>query len=107
MAYAVIETGGKQYRVQVGDQIEVEKLEVKAGDKVDFAPLLIGEGEGEGETIKLGRPKLDGALVSGEVVDQIKGPKLISYIYRKRKSSEKKVGHRQPLTIVKITDIKG
>jgi large subunit ribosomal protein L21 len=101
--HAVIQTGGKQYRVQVGDQIEVEKLESKAGDKVNFAVLLIEDGE----TIKLGKPNLDGAQVTGEVVKQTKGPKLIAYTFRKRKSSERKVGHRQPLTIVKITDIKG
>jgi large subunit ribosomal protein L21 len=101
--YAVIETGGKQYRVRVGDQIEVEKLESKAGDKVSFAVLMIEDGE----AVKLGKPKLDGAAVTGEVVDQTKGPKLIAYTYRKRKSSERKVGHRQPLTIVKITDIRG
>jgi len=101
--HAVIETGGKQYRVTVGDQIEIEKLENKEGDKVTFPVLLIEDGE----TIKLGRPHLDGVQVTGEVLDQTKGPKLIAYTYRKRKSSERKVGHRQPLTIVKITDIKG
>jgi large subunit ribosomal protein L21 len=101
--HAVIETGGKQYRVKVGDQIQVEKLESKEGDKVNFPVLLIEEGE----AIKLGKPKLEGAQVTGEVVDQMKGPKLIAYTYRKRKSSERKVGHRQPLTIVRITDIKG
>jgi len=101
--HAVIETGGKQYRVAVGDQIEIEKLENKAGDKVTFNVLLIEDGE----TIKLGKPKLDSAQVTGEILDQTKGPKLIAYTYRKRKSSERKVGHRQPLTIVKITDIKG
>ena len=101
--YAVIQTGGKQYRVQVGDQIEIEKLESQAGEKVLFPVLLIEDGE----AVKLGKPQIDGAQVTGEVLDQIKGPKLISYIYRKRKSSERKVGHRQPLTVVKITDIKG
>ena len=101
--HAVIETGGKQYRVKVGDEIEIEKLETKAGDQVNFPVLLIEDGE----TIKLGKPVLEGAAVSGEIVDQTKGPKLIAYTYRKRKSSERKVGHRQPLTLVKITDIKG
>lgn len=101
--HAVIETGGKQYRVKVGDEIQVEKLESNAGDKINFPVLLIEEGE----SIKLGKPKLDGAQVTGEVVDQTKGPKLISYTYRRRKSSERKVGHRQPLTIIKITDIRG
>ena len=103
MAYAVIETGGKQYRVQVGDQIEVEKLEVQPGATVNFPVLLIEDGE----TIKLGKPKLDGAQVTAEIVQEIKGPKLIAYTFRRRKSSERKVGHRQPLTVVKITDIKG
>lgn len=101
--HAVIETGGKQYRVAVGDQISIEKIEGQDGAQVNFPVLLIEDGE----TIKLGRPKIDGAQVTGEVLDQTQGPKLISYTYRKRKSSERKVGHRQPLTIVKITNIKG
>ena len=99
--YAVIETGGKQYRVKVGDQIEIEKIESNAGDKVNFPVLLIEDGE----SIKLGKPTLEGVQVSGEVINQVKGPKLISYTFRKRKSSERKVGHRQPLTLVKITGI--
>lgn len=101
--HAVIETGGKQYRVTVGDRIEIEKVETKEGEQITFPVLLIEDGE----TIKLGRPKIDGAQVLGKVLDQTKGPKLIAYTFRKRKSSERKVGHRQPLTIVKITDIKG
>lgn len=101
--HAVIETGGKQYRVAIGDEIEIEKLESNAGDKVNFPVLLIEDGE----AVKLGKPRLEGAQVSGEVVKQAKGPKLIAYTFRKRKSSERKVGHRQPLTIVKITDIRG
>lgn len=101
--YAVIQTGGKQYRVTVGDQIEIEKLESVEGGKVTFSPLLIEDGE----TIKLGRPNVDGAVVTGEVLDQKQGPKVFYYTFRKRKSSERKVGHRQPLTVVKITDIRG
>ncbi len=101
--HAIIETGGKQYRVTIGDQIEIEKLESKPGEKVNFPVLMIEDGE----TVKLGRPCLDGAQVTGEILDQTRGPKLIAYTYRRRKSSERKVGHRQPLTIVKITDIKG
>lgn len=101
--HAVIETGGKQYRVTIGDEIEIEKLESKAGDKVNFPVLLIEDGE----AVKLGKPRLEGVQVTGEIVDQVKGPKLIAYTFRKRKSSERKVGHRQPLTLVKITDIKG
>ena len=101
--YAVIESGSKQYRVKVGDQIEIEKILNKDGEKVQFPVLLIEDGE----NVKLGRPNLDGASVTGEVVTQTKGPKLISYTYRRRKGSERKIGHRQPLTLVKITDIKG
>ena len=100
--HAIIETGGKQYRVQVGDQIEVEKLESEAGQKLTFPVLLIEEGE----KIKLGRPQVEGAQVIGEVLQQKKGEKLIYYTYRRRKSSERKGGHRQPLTLVKIVDIK-
>ncbi len=100
--HAVIETGSKQYRVQVGDQISVEKLESETGSKVTFPVLLIENGE----NIQLGKPHVSGAQVTGEIVDQDKGPKLIAYTYRRRKGSERKVGHRQPLTIVKITDIK-
>lgn len=101
--HAIIETGGKQYRVKVGDQIEIEKLEIPSGEKVNFPVLLIEEGD----EIKLGKPTLDGAQVTGELVDEKKGKKLIAYTYRKRKSSERKVGHRQPLMVIKITDIKG
>lgn len=101
--HAVIQTGGKQYRVTVGDRIEVEKLESSQGEKVTFPALLIEDGE----AIKLGRPQVDGAQVTGEVVEQKKGPKVFYYTYRKRKSSERKGGHRQPLTLVQITDIKG
>jgi large subunit ribosomal protein L21 len=101
--HAVIETGGKQYRVTVGDRIEVEKLGLQAGSNVKFPVLLIEEGS----DLKIGRPTLQGAEVVGEILAQEKGPKVISYIFRRRKGSERKVGHRQPLTVVKITDIKG
>ena len=101
--HAIIQTGGKQYRVTIGDRIEVEKLETPAGAKVTFPVLLIEDGE----TCKIGRPTLDGAEVAGLILAHEKGPKLIAYTYRRRKGSERKVGHRQPLTVVKITDIKG
>lgn len=101
--HAIIETGGKQYRVTVGDNIEIEKLSTNPGEKVTFPVLLIEDGE----SIKLGKPTLTGAAVTGEVVEQKKGPKLIAYTYRRRKGSERKVGHRQPMTVVKITGIEG
>ena len=99
---AIIETGGKQYRVSVGDQIKTEKLPEEVGKKVIFPVLLIEDGD----QIKLGRPHVEGANVTGEVVTQKKDKKVISYTYRKRKASERKVGHRQPITLVKITEIK-
>ncbi len=100
---AIIETGGKQYRVAVGDKIEIEKLEQEVGAQVSFPVLMTYEGE----AIQLGRPVLETIQVTGEIITQKKGPKLIAYTYRKRKGSERKVGHRQPLTVVKITEIKG
>ncbi len=100
--HAVIETGSKQYRVKVGDEITIEKLESEKGAKITFPVLLIENGE----SIVLGKPHVSGAQVTGEILDQDKGPKLIAYTYRRRKGSERKVGHRQPITIVKITDIK-
>ena len=98
--HAIIETGGKQYRVAVGDKIQVEKLETSP---VKF-PILLLEKD---EDVKIGRPHLEGAEVTGEIVAQQQGPKLIAYTFRKRKGSERKVGHRQELTLVKITDIRG
>lgn len=99
---AIIQSGSKQYRVQVGDTIEVEKLGQEISGKVSFPVLLIEEGE----AVKLGRPHLEGASVEGEILTQKKAKRVISYIYRRRKSSERKVGHRQSLTVVKITNIK-
>ena len=101
--HAIIETGSKQYRVKVGDQIEIEKLESQGGDQVKF-PVLLIEAD---EEVKIGRPKLSGAEVVGQILEQKRDKKVISYTYRRRKGSERKVGHRQPLTVVKITDIKG
>lgn len=100
--HAIIQTGGKQYRVTVGDRVHVEKLPSTVGEKVFFSVLLIEDGE----NLKIGRPTLEGAQVTGEVLAQEKGEKLIAYTYRRRKGSERKVGHRQPLTVVKIVDIK-
>ena len=97
--FAVLKTGGKQYKVQSGDVLRVEKLAADAGEKVQFNEILM-----VGSTI--GAPVVEGAAVQAEVIDQIKGEKLIHYVKRRRKhSSQRKKGHRQQLTLLKITDI--
>lgn len=99
--YAVIETGAKQYRVQEGDVITVEKLNVAEGDKVTFDKVLV---MGEGTDIQVGTPYLD-AAVYGEAIENGKGDKVIIYKYKAKKDSHSKQGHRQPYTKVEITGI--
>ena len=100
--YAIIETGGKQYRVQKDDVLAVEKLAANGGDKVQFNSVLLTGGK----DIKVGDPLIKGAGVQATVIDQIKDKKVISFVKRRRKSSSKsKKGHRQQITLVKITDI--
>lgn len=100
--YAVLRTGGKQYRVTNGDVLRVEKLAAEAGDKVQFNEILLLGGE---EPI-VGTPLVDGAAVQAEVIDQIKGEKVIHFVRRRRKHSSKRTkGHRQQLTLVRITGI--
>ena len=98
--YAIIETGGKQYRVQENDFLFIEKLEVAEGDTVVFDKVLMVEG-------KIGNPLVEGAKVSAKVVNQGKAPKIIVYKYKSKKNYHKKQGHRQPYTKVKITAIEG
>jgi large subunit ribosomal protein L21 len=103
MAYAVIRTGGKQYRVAEGDTVQVELLAGNPGDKVKFDDvLMIG-----GDAPKFGAPLVAGAAVEGEIVQQGRGPKLVVFKFRKRKRSRRKAGHRQSFTAVKITGVKG
>ncbi len=100
--YAIIETGGKQYRVQKDDVLAVEKLSANGGDKVQFNSVLLTSGK----EIKVGDPLIKGAGVLATVIDQLKDKKVISFVKRRRKSSSKrKKGHRQQITLVKITDI--
>jgi large subunit ribosomal protein L21 len=100
--YAVIATGGKQYRVQKDDVIDIERLEGEVGAKVTFDEvLLVGEGTG----IECGTPLLKSAKVTAEIVDQFRGKKLTVFKMKRRKGYRKKHGHRQELTKVKITDI--
>ena len=102
--YAVIKTGGKQYRVATNDVLTVEKLDGEAGGKLEFTEVLM---VGEGDSIKVGTPLLAGAKVLAELVEQTRGPKLIAFKKRRRKNSRRKKGHRQDLTTVRITEIVG
>lgn len=101
--YAVIETGGKQYRVQPGDVITVEKLDVSAGDEIKFDKVLV---MGEGADVKVGTPYLD-AAITGKVVENGRGKKVIIYKYKAKKDYRKKQGHRQPYTMVEIVEVGG
>ena len=100
--FAVLKTGGKPYKVQAGDVLRVEKLAANAGDKIQFNEILMVGGE----TTTVGSPLVAGAAVQAEVIDQIKGDKTIHYVKRRRKhSSQRTKGHRQQLTLVRITDV--
>jgi len=99
--YAVIKTGGKQYRVAQGDRLKVEKLEGDVGGKVSFDVLLVG---GEGEA-KIGAPTISGAAVEAEIVGQGRHKKVVHF-RKKKEGWTKKRGHRQPFTEVKITSVR-
>ncbi|NCQ25479.1 MAG: 50S ribosomal protein L21 [Rhodobacteraceae bacterium CG17_big_fil_post_rev_8_21_14_2_50_63_15] len=100
--FAVLKTGGKQYKVQSGDMLRVEKLAADAGEKVQFNEILMLGGD----TPVLGVPLVAGAAVQAEVIDQVKADKVISFIKRRRKhGSQRTRGHRQTLTLLRITDI--
>ncbi len=99
--YAIIKTGSKQYRVKAGDVIDVELLDAEKSGKVEFTEVLFFH---DGKEAKVGAPTVQNAVVRGEVLDQVRGPKVIAYKYKKRKSYHRKVGHRQNYTRVKITE---
>ncbi len=100
--YAVIETGGKQYRVEVGTELEVELLEVAPGDSVTLDRVLL---VADGETSAIGRPIVPNASVAAEVLRQTRGEKVISFKYRPKARRRVKKGHRQELTVLRINDI--
>ena len=100
--YAVIKTGGKQYRVQQGDVIFVEKLNAQADEAVTFEEVLL---VGDAEQSKVGTPVVEGAKVEGKVLAQVKGKKIVVYKYKAKKNERKKQGHRQPYTKVQIVAI--
>ncbi len=100
--YAVIETGGKQYKVAPGETIQIEKIEQPVGSMVTFEKVLL---VADGEQIKVGTPILDGSKVCGEITNQIKGDKITVIKFRRRKHYMRKQGHRQLYTMVKINTI--
>ena len=100
--FAVIKTGGKQYRVAANDVITVAKLEGEPGQSLTFDNVLMFTNDG---TTELGGPTVAGVTVAGEVVEQARGPKIIAFKKRRRQNSRRKRGHRQDLTVVRITEI--
>ena len=100
--YAVIKTGGKQYRVQQGDVIFVEKLDAQADEAVTFDEVLL---VGDADQAQVGTPVVAGAKVEGKVLSQVKSRKIVVYKYKAKKNERKKQGHRQPYTKVEITAI--
>lgn len=100
--YAVIATGGKQLKVQEKEVVAIERLEGQAGDKVSFTEILA---LGEGTDLKVGSPLVAGAKVEAEIVEHVRGPKLIAFKIKRRKGYRKRKGHRQELTKVRILSI--
>ncbi|MBB4575296.1 50S ribosomal protein L21 [Rhizobium sp. MC63] len=100
--FAVIKTGGKQYRVAANDVLTIEKLEASAGDSIEFTEVLV---IGEGADAAIGAPFVAGASVKAEVVEQNRGKKVIAFKKRRRQNSKRSRGHRQHHTVVRITDI--
>lgn len=100
--YAVVKTGGKQYRVSKDDIIRIERLDGEAGEVVTLGEVLM---IGDGAEVKIGAPFIDGAAVAGEIVEQTRGDKIIVFKKRRRQNYRRKKGHRQHLTVLKVTDI--
>ena len=100
--YAVVKTGGKQYRVEKNDVVLVEKLSANDGDQVVLDKILM---IGEGKNVTLGNPTLNDAAVMAQVIKQTRGPKITMIYKRRRKNSRRKQGHKQDLTLLKIIDI--
>jgi large subunit ribosomal protein L21 len=101
-AYAVVMTGGKQYRVSVGDTLEIERLEAEAGQDVALDQVLALS---DGAALKIGAPTVEGAMVTVTVKEHIRGDKVVNFKRRRRKGYERKVGHRQELTVVTVKAI--
>jgi len=99
---AVIKAGGQQFRVKKGDKLFVNKLDVADNANINFEPLCVTDGA----TVKVGQPVVQGAVVVGKVLKQLRGEKVVARTYKRRKGFHKKIGHRQELTQIEITSIK-
>ena len=100
--YAVVETGGKQYKVSAGELVDVDKLPLEVGDKIELDRVLL---VAEGEEVRVGQPTVEGAKVLATVTDHVKGPKIIIFKYRPRQRYRRKKGHRQAYTRLTIDEI--
>ncbi len=100
--YAVLETGSKQYRVSAGDTLKIERLPIEAGKPVTFDRVLLVNAEGK---ITVGSPTVAGATVEADVVEHIRGDKVVTFKMKRRKGYHKTIGHRQELTVVKVKEI--
>jgi large subunit ribosomal protein L21 len=99
--YAVIRTGGKQYKVEAGEQLEVERLGLDDGSEVELAPILVVDGE----TVLATPAQLDGAVVTARVVGATRGPKIDGFIYKPKSNNRRRYGHRQDLSVIEILGI--
>ena len=100
--YAVVKTGGKEYRISQGDLIRVEKMEGKVGDQVTMKDILMVSHEGQ---VQVGNPLLANAVITGEIVQQVKGKKVLTYKMKRRKNYRRTKGHRQTYTYIRVNDI--
>ena len=100
----MVRTGGKQYRVSAGNSLKIERLEGDIGATVALGSVLAVS---DGQALKVGTPELAGATVTGQIVEHIRGPKLVAFKKKRRKGFRKTKGHRQELTLVKVAEIKG
>jgi large subunit ribosomal protein L21 len=99
--YAVIRTGGKQYKVEAGEQLEVERLGLDDGSEVELEPVLVVDGE----TVQATPAQLDGAVVKARVVGGTRGPKIDGFVYKPKSNNRRRYGHRQDLSVIEILDI--
>jgi large subunit ribosomal protein L21 len=102
MAYAIFKTGGKQYRVAAGDKLNVEKLDVSVGDTITFDEVLAA---GDGDSIRVGAPLVDGAKVTAKVLGQVRDDKVTAFKFKRRKGFHKTKGHRRQVTRVEIVSV--